>query len=398
MSRCRGPVRVTLGLLALVTACREIDERARAADFGARGDLGAPPDTAPGPGDLIFQNPLEIHYINVGWGSSVLVRGPDGTSILMEAGNQGAGAAHVVPYLLSIDVLPDRGLSYTIAGHQHCDHIGGLAEVVHAGYDVHRQNFFNGSAYDTRCVTDWNTAAASTTAGVPVVPPVGSQIPLGDGARLTFVAVNGAIIGGETVAVTEENDRSIGVLIQYGGFDFLWASDLGGGNTDSACTGRSTPQADVETSVIRAISPGGGSPLISAGGIDVLHVNHHGSESSTNANWMNLAAPGVAVIAVGGGQAANWNLPRIDVVDKVLLGRATRCVTVAPPLLLQTEDGDPSGPLTSFSGYSVGDIRISTDGQRGLVVAASGRVAQGQSEVALAGLPRSLPLDEARAR
>lgn len=183
------------------------------------------------------------------------------------------------------------------------------------------------------------------------------------------------------------------MLIQHGGFDYLWASDLGGGNTDTACTGRSTAQTDVESAVIRAISPGGAAPLIPAQGIDVLHVNHHGSESSTNATWMNLAAPAVAVISVGGGQSASWELPRIDVVDKVLLGQASRCVTAPPALVLQTEDGDPAGARTSFSGFSVGDIRIATDGRRDFHVYADGHVRVGMSEVGAAGLPRTFALD-----
>ena len=64
---------------------------------------------------------LEIHYINVGWGGSVLVKGPDGTTVLLEAGNTGKGTQYVVPYLKSIGLQPASGLDYTIAGHQHCD-------------------------------------------------------------------------------------------------------------------------------------------------------------------------------------------------------------------------------------------------------------------------------------
>ena len=90
---------------------------------------------------------LEIHYINVGWGGSVLVKGPTGTTVLMEAGNTGKGTAYVVPYLQSIGLVPATGLDYTIAGHQHCDHIGGLDEVVNAGYNVHIKNYYNGSSY-----------------------------------------------------------------------------------------------------------------------------------------------------------------------------------------------------------------------------------------------------------
>lgn len=338
---------------------------------------------------------LEIHYINVGWGSSVLVRGPDGTTVLLEGGDDGRGASEVVPYLKSIGIRPADGLDYVIAGHQHCDHIGGLDEVIAAGYDVTGRNYYNGSVTSSSCVTDWHAEAMSTTAGAPAVPAVGSQIPLGGGAKLTFVAVNGSIIGGGSVAVTNENDRSIAVLIQHGGFDYLWASDLGGGNIDEACTGRFTSsQMDVETAVVAAISPGGAAPLISAGGIDVLNVNHHGSESSTNKNWMNYSAPALALIATGGGQAGGWEFPRRDVVENVLLGGARSCITAAPALVLQTEEGDPSGTQTSFAGFSVGNIKVTTDGFREFTVTADGSVNNGPNEVSAAGLPRTFALDD----
>lgn len=339
---------------------------------------------------------LEIHYINVGWGSSVLVKGPDGTTVLLEAGNTGKGTNEVVPYLKSIGIQPANGLDYMIGGHQHCDHIGGLDEVINAGYDVRRGSFNNGSTYTSSCVDGWNSAAAGTTAGLPTAPAVGTEILLGNGARLTFVAVDGDIIGGGRVSVSNENDRSIAVLVQYGGFDYLWASDMGGGNIDEACTGRFTSsQVDVETSVVQAISPGGAFPLVSDGGIDVLNVNHHGSESSTNKNWMNYARPSLAIIPTGAGQSSGWDLPRKDVVEKVLLAQATACITVPAALVLQTEEGAPTGSLTSFAGYSVGDITLTTDGVSTYTVSANGAVNQGPNEVGAAGLPRTIALDDA---
>src|ERR1043166_6769520 len=272
---------------------------------------------------LIGQN-LEIHYIDVGWGGAVLVKGPNGTTVLMDSGDTGKGTSYVVPYLKSIGIQPANGLDYTIASHQHCDHIGGMDEVVNAGYNIHTKNYYNGSTNTSSCVAGWNTAAATTTAGSPIAMPVGTVIQLGNGATLTCVARNGSIIGGGSVTVSDENDRSIAVLIKYGGFDYLWAGDMGGGS--DACTGRSTTQVDVESSVITAISPGGANPLISAGGIDVLHVNHHGSESSTNPTYFNTAQPEVALIGVGDGESTGWDLPRIDVVDHVLRAGSTSCI------------------------------------------------------------------------
>src|SRR5215831_16761767 len=127
---------------------------------------------------------LEIHYINVGWGNSVLIKGPSGTTVLMDAGNTGMGTGRVVPYLKSIGIQPANGLDYTIASHQHCDHQGGMDEVVNAGYNVHVKNYNNGSTYSSSCITEWNAAAGTTTAGAPAVPAVGTQIALGNGARL----------------------------------------------------------------------------------------------------------------------------------------------------------------------------------------------------------------------
>jgi len=341
---------------------------------------------------LLAQN-LEIHYVDVGWGGSVFVKGPDGTTVLLEAGNTGMGTQYVVPYLKSIGVQPANGIDYVIGGHQHCDHIGGLDEVINAGYNVHIKQYSNGSSYASTCVDGWNAAAAGTTAGAPVPMPVGTVIALGNGATLTCIARNGSIIGGGSVGVSDENDRSIAVLIKYGGFDYLWASDLGGGS--DGCTGRSTAQLDVETSVITAISPGGANPLISSGGIDVLHVNHHGSESSTNPTYFNMAQPALAVIGVGDGESTGWDLPRIDVVDHVLLGASTSCVTAPPAFVLQTEEGNPGSTLMSHSGYCVGNIKITTDGLTIFTVSADGAVHQGPNELVASGLPRSFTIDDA---
>jgi beta-lactamase superfamily II metal-dependent hydrolase len=341
---------------------------------------------------LAAQN-LEIHYIDVGWGGSVFVKGPTGITVLLEGGDTGKGTAYVVPYLQSIGVAPANGLDYIIGGHQHCDHTGGLDEVINAGYNVHIKQYNNGSSYASSCVDQWNAAAAGTTAGAPIAMPVGTVIDLGNGATMTCIARNGSIIGGGSVAVTDENDRSISLLIKYGGFDYIWASDMGGAS--DACTGRSTTQLDMETPVITAISPGGAHPLISAGGIDVMHVNHHGSESSTNPTYFNMARPAVAIIGVGAGESTGWDLPRIDVVDHVLLGASSSCVTAPPAYVLQTEEGNPGATLMSHSGYCVGNIKITTTGVGTFTVSADGLVHQGPNELVASGLPLSFTLDEA---
>jgi hypothetical protein len=43
------------------------------------------------------QPQLEIHYINVGWGGSVLVKGPDGTTVLMKPATRARAQAKWFP-------------------------------------------------------------------------------------------------------------------------------------------------------------------------------------------------------------------------------------------------------------------------------------------------------------
>ena len=147
---------------------------------------------------LMAQN-LEIHVINVGWGQSAFIKGPGaaGKTVLLEAGNTGKGTGEVVPYLQSIGHAPSAGFDYTVVGHQHCDHAGGMDEVINAGYGVRTRNYYNGSSYTSSCITGWNSAAASTAAGAPVEMLPGTVIDLGGGATLTCIASRGRIIGGE---------------------------------------------------------------------------------------------------------------------------------------------------------------------------------------------------------
>jgi beta-lactamase superfamily II metal-dependent hydrolase len=338
---------------------------------------------------------LEIHYINVGWGTSVLVVGPTGITMLMDGGRDNEGTIDIIPYFQSIGLTASDGLDYVLASHQHSDHLAGLTQVMNAGYDVSTEVYYNGSNYSTTYVTAFRNAATATTAGAPIALTPGTVIQLGNGATATCICANGTVWGYGAVpgAQSDENDRSIGVLIEYGDFEYFFAGDLGGGDTDNSCTGRSTGQVNVETPVAQTLKPGGAHPLLSAYGLEVIHVNHHGSESSTNPDFINLLTPRIACIATGSGQSDSYMFPRHDVVDNVLMAGVS-CMTGPAVTVLQNEEGYPAGTLTSYAGYCIGDIILKTNGQRLFQVLGSGRLHEGPDERAALGLPRYYPLDE----
>lgn len=321
---------------------------------------------------------LEIHYINVGQGGCTLIVGPDGTTILYDFGPRNGSA--IAAYLQDqAGIHPQQGLDYTMVSHRDKDHYMGYREVVQAGYDVHVANFDSGSTKTSKTIEkNWLQWAEGTAAGAVRPIPVGLHIPLGDGAEALVVAASGQVLGlQEPVEIENENDKSIALLVTYKGFQYLLDGDLGGGPED--CTEHDDmDQVDVQTVVANSLLAQG--LLDPVSGVDVLHISHHGSESSTPARYYNLVRPEVGLVSVGLKQGGFLH-PRVDVVDRVLLDtqlRATDCLA-APPLtaLFQTESGKPgtsSTGTTSFSGNPVGDIQLTTDGESFIRVRGTGRV------------------------
>ena len=341
------------------------------------------------------QSPLTIYQINVQQGDCTLIVGPDGTTFLIDAGDIGKGTREVVPYLQSIGMQPADGLDFMLATHRDSDHLGGLDEVIQAGYDVHNNVWDNGSDKSNTQITQFLSAAQGTQAGAVEAMPLGHVVQLGSGATATCVAVGGVVLSHGTVTgATGENDMSVAILVRFGDFEYITAGDLGGGDSDRSCTDRSTSQANVETPLAISLMPGEGVGLLTADGIEVLGVNHHGSESSTNSDYMNLLTPSVAIINTGPGQGGNFHHPRIDVVESVLMAQA-ECISAPPALVLQTEEGNTAGTNTSTEGFCVGDVVIETTGTGTFHVSATGSVSQGPDERSAAGIDggKSFPLD-----
>jgi beta-lactamase superfamily II metal-dependent hydrolase len=346
-------------------------------------------------GALGAQTPLQIHYINVEQGQSTLIIGPNGTTILFDGGMEFKGTNEVVPYLQSIGIPVSQTLDYIVSSHHDTDHYMGLTEVINYGYNAYHV-YDNGSdKTNTYWVAFVDAVTNHTTAAAVTAISPGTVIDLGYGATATCVAANGSVVGSGAVSggTSDENDRSVCLLIKYGDFDYVVTGDMGGGSGDIGCTGRSTSQINMESPMLQAVMPAGVHPLLSQYGVEVAHVGHHGSESSTNADYMNVLTPRVACISVGSGQSTSWYHPRVDVVEHVLLAGVS-CITAPAALVLQTEEGSPTGATTSFAGNCVGDIVISTDGINSYTISADGAVTQGPDERVAAGLPATFYFDE----
>lgn len=275
------------------------------------------------PAGALATGTLTITCIDVGQGDATLIESPSGMTLLFDGGENGKGTGVVVPYLQSRGV---SSLDYMAASHYHSDHIGGLDEVYNA-VGVTTAVLDRGWSYTTATYNSYASAVASKRQALTA----GQVIDLGEGVTVTCVALNGnGQVASPYTSSTKENEYDVCLLVQYGGFDMFIAGDLTGGGLS---------YEDIETSV---------GPV--AGDLDIYRVSHHGSESSSNASFLQDVQAEVAVISVGNN---SYGHPAQSVLDRLV---------AAGSFVYQTETGSggtlPAQDRTVVGGHVV----ITTDG------------------------------------
>lgn len=254
---------------------------------------------------------LEIYLPDVGQGDATLLRSPRGKTLLIDAGPPSAGRERLLPLLRELKV--DK-LDALLVTHYDLDHLGGVPSLL-AGEDGEvgtGDDIRVGIAYD-RGGTPWDNSpgydgylSALAEAGIPRrTLEAGQTLPLDEAVEVLCLAANGAVAapGGDPVAVDlspatysgKENAASIALRIEFGDFRYLTAGDLtGGGSLDGFLT------PDIESLLVEA-----------TGRVDVVHANHHGSLSSSNASLVEATAPGAVVIQAGKDNAYRHPHPEV---------------------------------------------------------------------------------------
>lgn len=273
---------------------------------------------------VVAAGDLTITLIDVGQGDATLIQSPSGRTLLFDGGKNGRGEDIVIPFLQSVGV---DTLDYIVASHYHEDHIGGLDEVYEA-IPVRYAVYDRGWEYHTLTYNSY----ASTVAPQRQTLAQNQVIDLGEGVTVTCVALNSnGLLDSPFDESGYENEYDICLLVEYGGFDYFQAGDLTG-NPDSG-------YEDIETSV---------GPLV--GDIDVYHVSHHGSYSSSNASFMQAVQAEVSAISLG---SNSYGHPHQEVLDRLVQYGS---------FVYQTETGSggtlPSQDLRVVGGH----IPIITDG------------------------------------
>jgi len=222
---------------------------------------------------------LQIHHIDVGQGDGAVLVSPGGQVVLFDMGEdlRTKSCQGAIDYL---DQMGVKQIDYIFISHYHFDHIGCIPAVLkefplaHFAYD-------RGESYPGATFTAYKKALGkkrkTATVGQDLVLDQGSAHPV----TLHVLALDGQTKETQ-VKTANENDLSVTVLVEFGGFREEIGGDLSGDNTDM--------YEDIETPVAKDV-----------GEIDVYKVHHHCSSHSTNYTWLQATRPTIAVISTGDG-------------------------------------------------------------------------------------------------
>ena len=305
---------------------------------------------------------LEIYCIEVGLdagfyhqGDSTLVISPNGTTLLIDGGAAGDAGANSVLALFERITL-DGELDYIVTTHWDGDHSLGLEDI--ATYNSGQFCSQSTVVYDLE--DSGGPSYDAAFAGIRDTPKVGDEIDLGGSCTALFVAVDGYLMGDGYVDPEDDaNARSIGILIQYGGFDYLTLGDLTGSNDSD--------HIDVELPLAEALADAGYN-------IDVLHVSHHGSKYSTGNEFVAELLPEYAVISCGNNNG--YGHPHQNAINRLNGltedGEVYGDTYTAVRTIYTLERGDPDagtadnvkvvGNGSSYNAYDQGSLNITAGG------------------------------------
>ena len=205
---------------------------------------------------------LEIHFIDVGQADAILVKGPKGQNLLIDAGNNNDGAL-VVKYLKQQGV---KSLTALVGTHPHEDHIGGLDTVIDS-FDF-ESIYMPKVSHTTQTFKDVLLAVSKKEKKVSTA---------GKGVSIPTSGFTAVFMEPSRGVYEDLNHYSAVLKISYGSTSFLLMGDAEAINEKDM-------QKNFPASMLKA---------------DLIKIGHHGSRSSSTKEFLEKVKPTYGVITVG---------------------------------------------------------------------------------------------------
>jgi competence protein ComEC len=203
---------------------------------------------------------VTVTVLDVGQGDAILIRSPEGKAALVDAG----------PSRDVVAALEEQGvtaLDLVVVSHHHADHYGGMAAVIEAF--APRVFLASGSSH---------TSAHYLKLLELVRDRRMQAIAPGDRPRkVALGSVELTVFPQAPEDSHEENNNTVGLRLRYGDFSVLLAGDAEESERSWWEWAAPTLCADAT----------------------VLKLSHHGSRNGTDARWLALVRPQLAVASLG---------------------------------------------------------------------------------------------------
>lgn len=228
--------------------------------------------TVPAPEPSEYQE-FKVHFLDVGQGDSCFIELPNKETMLIDAGESEYGDS-IVTYIYgqSYDTL-----DYVVATHPHADHIGGMADVLNT-FNI--RNFY-ATSFTTTTQTYERMLDAVENSGAAVHEVMAGSVIL-DEPELLVEVVAPKTLGDDS------NNSSVVIKLTYGENKFLFTGDA-----------EKSEEDDIWTNIK----------------CDVLKVGHHGSATSSSADFLKKVDPTYAVISCGMGN--KYGHPTDEVLERL---------------------------------------------------------------------------------
>jgi competence ComEA-like helix-hairpin-helix protein len=201
-----------------------------------------------------------VEVLDVGQGDAILIRSPEWKTALVDAG----------PSSRVVELLRDRGiksLDLVVVSHHHADHYGGMAAVIRE----FRPRVFLASGSSHTTPRYLALLELVRDQGIQAIQPTDRP------RRIELGSVVLTVFPQAPEDPTEENNNSIGIRLQYGSFAALLPGDAEA--AERRWWERTVPDL--------------------CAGCTMLKLAHHGSQNGTDALWLELVRPELAVASVG---------------------------------------------------------------------------------------------------
>jgi competence protein ComEC len=236
---------------------------------------------------------LKIYCIDVDQGSATLIVTPSNKSILIDCGDDSTSDS---VYKIVTEEAGLKSINFFVCTHYHDDHYGALNKLIDRGITI-TEKYYDRDSQSWLSETRKNSADyqkyEDVAEGKRQYLRPGWKINADNEVDIECFVANGRAKGehGPIDYPSDENGYSLGLIISYKGFDFLIAGDL---------------TEEVEPKLVQ---------LGILKDVDVYHVSHHGSESSSNIDFLNTIKPEVCIISSGSN--GTYKHPRKKTIERL---------------------------------------------------------------------------------